>query len=86
MRFPVRMRWMNLKPTVKSEVSQKGTNTAYLGRHMESRKTALAILHTGHKGDTDVKNRLWTQREKERVGCFERIPLKHIHCHMSVRV
>ena len=64
------MRWMNLKPTVESEVSQKGTNTVYLGRHMESRKTALAILHTGHKGDTDVKNRLLDSAGKREGGMF----------------
>ena len=34
---------------------------------MESGKMVLTILQ-GSKGDTDIKNRLWTQWGKERVG------------------
>ena len=36
----------------------------------------------GSKGDTDVKKDFWTQWEKEMVGWFERIALKHIYYHM----
>ena len=34
------------------------------------------------KRDTDVKNRFWTMWEKERVGQYERIALKHVYYHM----
>ena len=40
------------------------------------------ILHTGSKGDTDVKNRLLYSVGVGKGGIFERIVLKHVHYHM----
>ena len=46
----VLMRWMNLEPIIRSEVSQKEKDKYCILTHtMESRKTVLMILHAGHQ-------------------------------------
>ena len=61
----VLMRWMNLEPIIRSEVSQKEKDKYCILTHtMESRKTVLMILHAGQQKKPDF----WTQWEKARVG------------------
>ena len=65
----VLMRWMKLEPIIQSEVSQKEKpKYCILTHYMEFRNMVQMILHAGQKGDTDVKNRFWTQWEKARMG------------------
>lgn len=37
------------------------------------------ILRVQQKGDTDIKKRLWTQWEKEKVAWVERTAVKRVH-------
>ena len=49
----VLMRWMNLEPIIRSEVSQKEKDKYCILTHiMESRKTVLMILHAGQQKKT----------------------------------
>ena len=74
-----------LKVTLGKCQQNKQSSGKYDWGKSENTTLAKAEKEAGQqteKGDTNVKNRLWTQWEKERVGWFERIALKHIHCHM----
>ena len=66
----VLMRWMKLEPSIQSEVSQKEKHQYSILTHiyMEFRKMVLTILHAGHKGDIDVKNRLLDSVEEGEGG------------------
>ena len=68
----VLMRWMNLEPIIKNEVSQKEKDKHYiLKQYTESRKMALKnlflqgiqknLLLKGNNGDADTENRLVDQ-------------------------
>ena len=45
----VLMRWMNLKPIIQSEVSQKEKDKYYILTYTESRKMVLKNLFTGQQ-------------------------------------
>ena len=53
----VLMRWMNLEPTIQSEISQKEKDKYHILRHIyESRKMVLKNLFTGQQ---------WRNRHRE---------------------
>ena len=62
----VLMRWMKLEPTIQSEVRKKSTDTGTMTLYARQPK----------------RKDFWTLWEKGRVRWFERIALKHVHCHM----
>ena len=83
----VLMRWMNLEPIIKSEVSQKEKDKyciltyiytyIYIHIHTESRKMVLKNLFTGQQWRTDMENRLMDiERGRKRVRCMERVTWK----------
>ena len=52
-----------------------------IAHNMESKKMVLMKLFAGQRGDTDRENRLEDVAgagRKERVGCMERVPWKHM--------
>ena len=83
------MRWMNLEPIIKNEVSQKEKDKHYiLKQYIESRKMALKnlflqgiqknLLLKGNNVETDIENRLLDMgRGEERVRCMERVNMEN---------
>ena len=64
------MRWMNLKPIIQSEVSQKGKDRCCILMHIYN-------FLQGSNGKTDIENRLMDMgRGEERVRCMERVTWK----------
>ena len=62
-------RWMDLEPIIQSEVSQKEKDKYRVLTHIWDLERWYCLFYMqGSKGDTDIKNRLWTQWGKERVG------------------
>ena len=80
----VLMRWMKLEPIIQSEVSQKEKHQYSILTHIYGiykddnnnpvYKTAKVTLMYGTV--------LWTLRERERVGRFGRMALKHVKYHV----
>ena len=82
------MRWMNLEPIIKNEVSQKERDKHHiLKQYTESRKMALKnlflqgiqknLLLKGNNVETDIENTLLDMgRGEERVRCMERVTWK----------
>ena len=64
------MRWMNLEPIIQREVSQKEKDKYHILTHIyrNLQKQYQRPCVQVSKGDTDIKNRLWTQWEKKRGG------------------
>ena len=52
---------------------------------MEFRKTLPTILHAWQQRKHRCKNRPLDTVGEYRVGCFERIALKHVHYHIFFR-
>ena len=75
------MRWMKLEPSIQSEVSQKDKHQYSILTHI------YGILKDGNdnpifkteKETQMYRTDFWTLWEKVRVGCSERITLKHIY-------
>ena len=75
------MRWMKLEPIIQSEVSHKDKHQYSILTHI------YGILKDGNdnlickteKETQMYKTDFWTRWEKSRVGCSERIALKHVY-------
>ena len=81
------VRWMNTKPAIQSEVSQKEKNKYRVLMHIfgiqknaTNEPTCKAAIESA-----DIENRMWTQQWKERVRWIERVALKHVHYQMENR-
>ena len=74
----VLMRWMNLKPIIQSEMSQKEKEILYPNTYIQNLeewywRTDLQ----GSTGETDIENRLIDMgKGEERVRCMERVTWK----------
>ena len=80
----VLVRWMNLEPTIQSEVSQKEKNKhCVLTQTWNLERWYWWICLQGSNGDAE--NRLVHTVGKERVGWTERGALRYIHYHMQNR-
>ena len=77
----VLMRWMKLEPIIQSEVSQKEKHEYSILTHI------YGIYNDGNndpicetaKETLMYRSVLWTLWERERVGIFERMALKHVY-------
>ena len=80
----VLMRWMNLEPIIQCEVSHKEKyQYSILIIYMEFRKIVMMTPICETAKETQMQRRgFWTQWEKARVRCFERIALEHVYYHM----
>ena len=74
----VLMRWMNLEPTIQSEVSQKEKDKYHFLTHIYGiQKNGTEEYFQGHIGETYIENKLMgTGRGEERVRCMERVTWK----------
>ena len=80
----VLMRWMKLEPIIQSEVSQKEKHKYSILMHI------YGILKDGNnnlvyetaKETLMYRTVLWTLWERERVGRFGRMALKHVKYHV----
>ena len=62
----VLMRWINLAPSILSEVRKRKANIIYYWIYTESGKTVLMNLFAGISDDADIKNRVVdTVRERD---------------------
>ena len=64
------MRWMKLELIIQNEVSQKEKHQYSILTHVRQQKR--------HR----CKEQIFGLWEKARVGCLERIALKHVYYHM----
>ena len=63
------MRWMNLEPITQSEDRKRKTNIVCILTHTcEIQKDGTDNLMCMPAKETHIKNRLWTQCEKEKMG------------------
>ena len=60
----VLMRWMNLEPITRREISQK--NISYINKYTKSRKLVLINLFAGQQWRPRPREQTWTQGD--RVG------------------
>ena len=60
----VLMRWMNLEPITRREISQK--NISYINKYTKSRKLVLMNLFAGQQWRPRHREQTWTQGD--RVG------------------
>ena len=79
------MRWMKLEPIIQSEVNQKEKHQYSILMHTYGiRKMVMMTLYARQQKRHRCKRTdfctLW---EKERVGWFERIELKHVLCEID---
>ena len=74
----VLMRWINLKPIIQSEASQKEKDKYHiLSIYMESRKTVLKKLCTRPQWRNRHREQTYGHGERdERVRCMERVTCK----------
>ena len=75
------IRWMNLEPTVQSEVSQKEKDKYYVLMQIYGiQKDGIdePICRAAMETQNQRKD-VWAQGRKERVGQTERVALKHIY-------
>ena len=72
------MRWMNLKPIIQSEVSQKEKDKYHiLSIYTESRKMVLKNLFTEQQWRIRHREQTYGHGEREReVRCMERVTWK----------
>ena len=80
----VLMKWMKLEPIIQSEVSQKEKHQCSILTHIygiQKDGNDNPICETA-KETQMYRTVFWTLWEKVRVGCFERIALKHVNYHM----
>ena len=79
---------MYLEPIIHSEVSQKEKDKHRILMHTygTQKDGADDPMYGAAKETQTQRTDFWTQWEKERMGWFERIALKHTHYHMSMQV
>ena len=83
------MKWTNLEPIIRREVSQKEkARYGILTRihtyiYMESRKMVLMNLSTGQQQRCRQREQTCTQSGRKKAERFERVALKHIHYQME---
>ena len=73
------MKWMNIKPIIQSEVSQKEKDKHHILTYiyMDSRKFVLKTYFQASNGETDIENRLIDMgRGEEWVRHMERVTWK----------
>ena len=78
------LRWMKLEPIIQSEVSQKDKHQYSILMHI------YEILKDGNNNpvcETAKETQMyrtvfWTLWERERVGRFRRMALKHVYYHL----
>ena len=77
------MKWMNLEPITKSEVSQKEKNKySILLTHMYEIYTNGIDEPICREGMETQTMDLWTYQGKERVGRMEKVASTYIHRHV----
>ena len=78
------MMWMKLEPFVQSEVSQKEKHQYSILTHIyiEFRKTVTITLYARQQKRHRCIEVFWTLWERERVGRFRRMALKHVKYHV----
>ena len=77
------MRWMKLEPILQSEVSQKENHQYSILTYIyEFRKMVMITLYVRQQETQMYRMDFWTLRERERVGWFGRIALKHVYYHV----
>ena len=72
----VLMRWMNLKPIIQSEVSQKEKNKYRILTHIYRiwKNGTEELIYRAAMEKTDIENRLMDiGRGEERVRCMQRV-------------
>ena len=74
----VLLRWMNLEPTIQSEVGQKVKDKSRILMHIyEIQKMILKNLFSGQQWRNRLENRCMDMgRGEERVSCLERVTWK----------
>ena len=80
----VLMRWMNLKPIIQSEVSQKEKNKYHILTHIYRiwKNGTEELIYRAAMEKTDIENRLMDiGRGEERVRCMERVTW-NLHYHV----
>jgi len=78
------MRWMKLEPIIQSEVSQKEKHQYSILTHIYGiyKDGNNNPVHETAKETLMYRTVLWTLWERERVGRFGRMALKHIKYHV----
>ena len=80
----VLMRWMKLEPIIQSEVSQKEKHQYSILTHIygiQKDGNNKPVYETA-KETLMYRTVLWTLWERERVGRFGRMALKHVKYHV----
>ena len=76
------MRWMKLEPIIQSEVNQKEKHQYSILTHiyiyMKFRKMVTITLYESQQKRQMYRIVFWTLWERERVGWFGRMALKHV--------
>ena len=78
----VLMRWMNLKPIIQSEVSQKENKYMLMREYGISKDGTDEPIRRAAMETQTWGTDLWTQSGKDREGRMERVAWKHLHYHM----
>ena len=80
----VLMRWMELEPIIQSEVSQKEKHQYSILMHIYGieKDGNNNLVYKTAKETLMYRTVLWTLWEREKVGRFGRMALKHVKYHV----